>query len=139
MLLLISFCCLQIFVCVKWANQFSEFVKLTAGVRQGGVLSPDLFAIYVDNLLMKLNKCGWGCHIKSFCFNALMYADDLILLSASAQQLRKLIDLCCTELADCQLSVNINKTACIRIGPKFETTSMDILLNGNKISWKNEI
>ena len=32
------------------------------GVRQGSVLSPVLFAVYLDGLLQKLSKTGVGCY-----------------------------------------------------------------------------
>jgi len=35
--------------CVKWGNVFSAFYKVSSGIRQGGVLSPYLFAIYTVN------------------------------------------------------------------------------------------
>ena len=34
-------------VCVKWCIVFSEWFHLSCGVRQGGVLSPILFTVYV--------------------------------------------------------------------------------------------
>ena len=34
---------------VKWNCSISHSVKLSAGVRQGGVLSPFLFAVFVDD------------------------------------------------------------------------------------------
>ena len=36
--------------CVKWCNFFSRFFALSCGVRQGGVLSPYLFALYIDSI-----------------------------------------------------------------------------------------
>jgi len=68
-----------------------------------------------------------------------MYADDLILLSISLTQLQQLIDLCAIELDECGLSVNVRKTACIRIGPRFEAPLADIVLNGANLKWKKEI
>ena len=47
---------------VKWADSFSEWFEISAGVRQGGVLSPDLYSIYVDELLKKLEEAERGCH-----------------------------------------------------------------------------
>ena len=72
-------------------------VKLTAGVRQGGVLSPLLFAVYVDDLLIKLSKSSLGCYINGLCLNSIMHADDLLLLSISVYDLQKMIDLCLHE------------------------------------------
>ena len=35
-------------LCVKWGSVMSHFYELKAGVRQGGVLSPIFFGIYID-------------------------------------------------------------------------------------------
>ena len=42
--------------CVKWGDVLSHSVNLLAGLRQGGVLSPVLFAIYVDDILIAFAK-----------------------------------------------------------------------------------
>ena len=39
--------------CVKWGTYFSHSFKLLCGVRQGGVLSPYLFAVYIDSVYQK--------------------------------------------------------------------------------------
>ena len=65
--------------CVKWNSFVSDF--LTCGVRQGGVLSPYLFAVYIDNVFEYVSDSGLGCTIKRYCMSIFMYADDMILLS----------------------------------------------------------
>ena len=96
---------------------FSYFVSLETGVRQGSTLSPKLFALFVDEVLVRLNQSGLGCHIKGLCFNAIMYADDLLLISISITDLQQMIDICTGVLDSCNLDINSSKTVGLRIGP----------------------
>ena len=63
--------------------------KISNGVRQGGLLSPRLFAVYVDDLYARS-----GCFIEHQCINHVMYADNMCLLDTSALGLQKLLDVC---------------------------------------------
>ena len=67
---------------VKWGSTLSKQFSEMNGVKQGGVLSPILFAVYTDGLLERLNNTGVGCHMGSRFVGALayMYADDITLL-----------------------------------------------------------
>jgi len=59
-------------------------------VKQGGVLSPVLFCLYVDGLLVKLSKAGIGCFDGNHFVGALAYADDIVLLAPTASALRNM-------------------------------------------------
>src|ERR1043165_7162071 len=100
---------------------FSHMVQLTAVVRQGGVLSPYLFAIFVDDELIKLRHSSLGCHISRVCLNAIMYADDLLLMSISVSDLQLLVDLCIKEFEYLDMKININKYVCMRVDPRHKT------------------
>jgi len=76
------------FTIVKWEDTFSQNVQLNSGVRQGGILSPLLFSIYVDSVLKYLENSKLGCFVNYQCYNSFMYADDLILLSTSVTDLQ---------------------------------------------------
>ena len=54
-------------LCVKWGRNTSSFFTVTNGVRQGGILSPFLFTLYVDDLSHRLNNSKVGCHINNVC------------------------------------------------------------------------
>ena len=53
------------------------------GIRQGSILSPHLFNVYVDGLNHSLNGSRIGCHIANEAMNNFSYADDLVLLAPS--------------------------------------------------------
>ena len=51
------------------------------GVRQGGILSPQLFNLYMKDLSKELNECRTGCLVGDSLVNHMIYADDLVVLS----------------------------------------------------------
>ena len=81
-------------MCVRWGGVYSNYFGVSNGVRQGGILSPYLFNIYVDDLSINLNACRSGCYLDGLCINHLMYADDLVILSPSTAGLSKLLLIC---------------------------------------------
>ena len=58
----------------------SAYFNVSNGLRQGGVLSTKLFAIYVDDLSQDLAMCKSGCYTDDQCINHVMYVDDNCLL-----------------------------------------------------------
>ena len=49
-------------MCIRWNGAVSEPFCVSNGVRQGGVLSPVLFSVYINGLLCTLQESGVGCH-----------------------------------------------------------------------------
>jgi len=64
-------------------NVFGDIFAVNCGVRQGGVLSPILFSIYVDDLIGELRNSGYGIYIGRLFVGCILYADDILLLSSS--------------------------------------------------------
>ena len=60
-----------------WDGAYSAWFLVRAGVRQGGVLSPNFYGLYVDELFSLLESSGIGCYYLKRFAAALMYADDL--------------------------------------------------------------
>jgi hypothetical protein len=109
------------------------------GTRQGGITSPYLFAVYIDDVITKLQKSSLGCHIYNTCFNAFVYADDILLASISLKDLQRMIDICKEELAWLDMKINIKKSMCMRIGKRYNMATRDLHVNGIAINWCSEI
>ena len=54
---------------VRWGCQLSQYFGVSNGVRQGGILSPYLFAVYIDQLSKDLNRVPAGCYIGNTLVN----------------------------------------------------------------------
>ena len=65
--------------------------ELRQGTRQGGVLSPWLFLVFIDDLIEELNYINAGICIHSAFFGAPMFADDLTILSRLKSGLDKML------------------------------------------------
>ena len=68
---------------VRWNSTFSELFSVSNGVKQGGVLSPILFSLYLDKLLVELRELGIGCHMNGLftgITGAFIYADDITII-----------------------------------------------------------
>ena len=124
----------QTFV-IRWSNILSNCFKVSNGVRQGSVLSPTLFNVYIDCLSLKLSQTNIGCMFDSKCLNHLVYADDTVLLAPSPTALQKLID-CCTDFALSHgLIYNEAKTKymCVKPGGNSNLRIPNVTLNNSVI------
>ena len=124
----------QLFM-VRWGNMMSDSFNVSNGVRQGGILSPVCFNIYLDELSTLLNNCNTGCTINSCVANHLFYADDSILLGSSPKALQTLINMCEIYANKYELSFNVKKTKIMCFKPKSLSKMYipDFFLNGNKL------
>jgi len=61
------------------------------GVKQGGVASPVLFCIYIDDPFSAVSSVGVGCFIGFNFVGALAYADDIVLIAPTPSAMRQLL------------------------------------------------
>ena len=99
----------------------SASIILCIGVRQGGVASPILFIVYVDELYKRLEMSGIGIFIGSMYYGILGYADDLILLATTIYALNRMIKIC----------QDFANEYCVQYNP---TKSKFIVFNGDPIN-----
>lgn len=95
---------------VRWDNCLSNMFEMRNGVRQGAVLSPNLFTLYIDGLLQLLKQSGVGCHVGNTYAGAFGYADDIVLLAPSLDSLHFMIGICETYARHYSILFNPRKS-----------------------------
>ena len=76
---------------VKWNGSLSGTFSASNGAEQGGVLSPLLFTVYLDQLISALKESGIGCHLNGMFVGAFIYADDVTLLAPTSMALKAML------------------------------------------------
>ena len=83
------------------------------GVRQGGVLLPILFIVYIDELLIRLQSQAVGCHWSHYFAGAFGCADDIV-LAPSASALWMMLNTSCQFATDYNFIFNPGKTQLVQ-------------------------
>ena len=99
---------------VKFDNKLgSEFICALGalGVRQGECLSPMLFSLFLNDLEEVFATQGYeGLDINIFKIFMLLYADDIVIFSKSAEELQEGLSLLLNYCNRWKLKVNVDKT-----------------------------
>ena len=80
---------------IRVGQEFTEFIPLLAGVKQGCLLSPILFNLSIELILCQAKKTATeirpAIHHES-PLSILAYADDLVIISRHRDRLQKILD-----------------------------------------------
>ena len=106
-------------MCIQWSKTKYLFFTITNSVRQGGILLPKLFSIYMDDLSKMLSDSGMGCYVDNVCVNHVFYADDLCLMASCAIALQQLLNICHRYSIIVDLNFNALKSFCFAFTPNF--------------------
>lgn len=92
---LLAFWYINQLINARWKAFVTESYYMKNGTRQGSVLSPYLFSVYMRALYSSvITRSCLDCHIGSMPCNILLCADDILLMSPSWHSQQKLFDMC---------------------------------------------
>ena len=111
---------------VRIGGELSEYKLIKRGVRQGCVMSPDLFNIYSEMILRNLENypLGLGVKINGENINNIRYADDTVLIADSEENLQRLLDITIEKSEEMGLTLNVKKTECMVVSKKKSNSSL---------------
>jgi hypothetical protein len=108
---------------IENCGEISIMFITTRGVKQGGPLSPRLFAIYVEDIVEEIEDTNSGVEInaedleankKAFRIDIIMYADDIALLSNSIEGLNRMLKV--TENYGNKWEIKFNPSKTVYLG-----------------------
>ena len=118
--------------CMRVGNDMSSYTNIRRGVRQGCVLSPDLFNFYGEIIFRDITSLQ-GILVGGHNINNLRYADDSTLLAESEKELQKMVDTVVESSKRKGLTINCKKTVCMVISKHKLAKECKILIDDTPI------
>jgi hypothetical protein len=107
------------------------------GTKQGSILSPALFALYVDELLVELKRLGIGCKVAYVFMGAVGFCDDILLLAPSRSGMQVVVDTKFNLVFSTDPNPEESKTKCIFVCVRSRNLRKPapLLLDGKVLPW----
>jgi hypothetical protein len=121
------------YMSVKLGNKLTDTFKSQLGVKQGVVLTPNIFKICLNDFGTLIDKSEIGTKLSNKTIGCLLYGDDLVLISDSKQRLQKQLDILDIYCKDWCLTLNINKTKIIIFNKTGRLIKDNFILDGQEI------
>ena len=114
---------------MRVSGEESEPQDIERGVRQGCVLSPDLFKLYSEVIMRDLTEME-GIKFGGRNINNIRYADETVLLADSEDKLQRLVQQLVQSSEERGLKMNLSKTKVMVISKGEDVASANITVNG---------
>ena len=110
------------------------------GVKHGCILSPSLFNLYINDLMKKLGRLGFGVHVgcdgREVGVPALALADDIALVAPTPNGLLTTLDEWCRNNG---IAINISKTKIMHFRKKRKPCfTFNFICSNSKIEYCSE-
>jgi len=95
--------------------------------------------VVVDDIIDNLKTSGFGCCFAGEYIGVFMYADDLLLISVTITDLRKMLRICEDELLYMDMRFNVKKSAWLCIGIGYNIPVSLVMLKGHLLPMVSEV
>ena len=116
---------------VRVGAKFSEKFPCSVGVRQGCVLSPSLFSVFLEEIVSrKVEELTGGVCVQGLLVNNLRFADDIALTTNNSNELQDLTNKLNTESTRFGMEISEDKSKTLAVGETPETLRRPVKLSG---------
>ena len=96
---------------VRGCNSLSEYFNCVVGLKQGEVMSPILFSLFIEDVELFLqDDVNCGLSFNHIMFVLMLFADDMVILGNSPANLQQSLDLLSEYCSKWGLQVNTVKS-----------------------------
>jgi exonuclease III len=95
-------------------TSYSDFFDIAMGLRQGEIISPIMFSLFVEDLELYLqDRLNCGLTLNELCIILLLFADDIVILATNPSDLQLSLDKLFEYCDTWGLEVNVDKSKCM--------------------------
>ena len=91
---------------VKVNEELTDWFDIETGVKQGCILSPILFSMFINDLTIDIKSANRGINFEGLNISSLLYADDVVVFAEPPQDLQQMLD--CIDRWCQKWGININ-------------------------------
>ena len=103
--------------CVKINNYKTSIFDTTSGVKQGDILSPTLFSMFINDLAMDVKNLNCGVDAGGINVSILLYADDIVLIAPNENCRQKQLNVVNDWYKQWRMVVNQDKSQIVHFRP----------------------
>jgi hypothetical protein len=121
--------------CVNLNGFFTTWFNSDLGVKQGDVISPTLFGLFINDLIKEINGLNLGIPVGNIKISALAFADDIVVLGNSEQELQEILNTIANWGSRWRMSFNCTKSNVVHFRKKnTPKTKFDFTLGGLQLN-----
>ena len=94
----------------------TDWFPCPSGVKQGDTISPTLFSIFINDLVVEIKTLGLGVKLSNdLVVDCLLYADDVVFLAPSEENLQQMLNFLHKWCCNWRIEANLTKTNVMHI------------------------
>ena len=120
--------------CVRLNGKLTSWFSCKTGVKQGDNLSPTLFSIFINDFVSDINNLNLGIDLNGKSLSTLLYADDIVLLAKSPEDLQRMLDTLHAWCKRWRVLINTNKSKCVHFrNARARETTFEFSVGQNRL------